>query len=107
MTTKQVAPKKKKKLLTPKQILKISKKWGDRSYWTTVNTIEAWAFGTKIAIIFPGLLFGKQFWWLYIFALASSVALILTSTIKTLPTIIWFNIAWVVLATLSIIKHFI
>jgi hypothetical protein len=107
MTQKPVAPKKKKKLLTPKQIIKISKKWKDPSYWTSVNTIEALAFGTKIAIIFPGLLFGKQFWWLYVFALASSVALILTSTIKTLPTIIWFNIAWVILAVLSIIKHFI
>jgi hypothetical protein len=30
----------------------------------------------------------------------------LTSTIKTLPTIIWFNIAWICLAILSIVKHF-
>lgn len=99
--------KKKRKPLTPKQIVTISKKWGKREYWNMVNTIEAVAFGTKIAIIFPGLLFGKQFWWLYIFALVSSAALILTSTVKTLPTIIWFNIAWIVLATVSIIKHFI
>ena len=61
---------------------------------------------TKIAIIFPGLLFDKQFWWLYIFAIASSVALIWTSTRKTLPTIILFNVAWNVLASLSILKHF-
>jgi len=64
------------------------------------------SFATKIAIIFPGLLLGKQWWWLYIFALASSTALILTSTIKTLPTIIWFNIAWCILASASILKHF-
>jgi hypothetical protein len=57
-------------------------------------------------IIIPGLLFGRQWWWLYIFAIASSVALILTSTIKTLPTIIYFNVAWVVLASTAIAKHF-
>jgi hypothetical protein len=57
-------------------------------------------------IIIPGLLFGRQWWWLYIFALASSVALILTSTIKTLPTIIYFNVVWTVLAAVAIIKHF-
>jgi hypothetical protein len=83
----------------------VSKKWGNKSYWTKTNIVEAWAFMTKIAIIFPGLLFGVQFWWLYIFALVSSLALILTSTIKTMPTIIWFNIAWVFLASASIIKH--
>ena len=105
MTT--VKKTRKRKPLTPKQIVKISKKWGQREYWSTVNTIEAIAFGTKIAIIFPGLLFGKQFWFLYIFALASSLALVLTSTVKTLPTIIWFNIAWIVLAAASIVKHFI
>ena len=92
-------------MLTFSDILKVSKKWGSRGYWTKTNIIEAWAFMTKIAIIFPGLLFGVQLWWLYIFALVSSIALILTSTIKTMPTIIWFNIAWVFLASTSIIKH--
>lgn len=86
-------------------IAAISKKWGTREYWSKVNIIEAWAFMTKIAIIFPGLLFGVQWWWLYLFALASSFSLIITSTIKTMPTIIWFNILWVILASLSILKH--
>ena len=76
------------------------------SYWTAPNTVEAIGFATKIAIIFPGLLFGKQFWWLYIFAIVSSISLIWSSTQKTLPTIILFNVAWVVLASLSILKHF-
>lgn len=75
-------------------------------YWTKVNAVEFWAFMTKIAIIFPGLLFGKQWWWLYIFALASSTSLIWTSTKKTLPTIIVFNLLWCVLAVASIAKHF-
>jgi len=82
------------------------KTMSSKKYWNRVNTVEAWGFTTKIAIIFPGLLLGKQFWWLYIFAIISSVALIWTSTRKTLPTIILFNCAWVVLASLSILKHF-
>lgn len=77
-----------------------------RSYWNKANSIEFCAFMTKISIIFPGLLFGKQWWWLYIFALASSLALIWTSTVKTLPTIIIFNVLWVILATTAILKHF-
>lgn len=92
-------------MLTLNDVFEVSKKWGIKEYWTKTNIIEAWAFMTKIAIIFPGLLFGVQWWWLYIFALASSLALIFTSTIKTMPTIIWFNIAWVCLASLSIAKH--
>lgn len=94
------------KVLSPRDIIDISRRWFDKSYWTRVNVVEAWAFCTKIAIIFPGLLLGKQWWWLYLFALFSSLALIFTSTIKTLPTIIWFNMAWVLLATASIAKHF-
>jgi hypothetical protein len=77
-----------------------------KKYWNRPNTIEFFAFLTKICIIFPGLLLGKQWWWLYVFALASSLALIWTSTVKTLPTIIWFNIGWSILATAAIAKHF-
>ena len=93
--------------MKPYEIIKVSKKWGDRGYWNTTNTIEAVAFMTKIAIIFPGLLFGQQWWWLYIFALISSLSLIATSTIKTMPTIIWFNVMWVILAVASITKHWV
>lgn len=89
------------------KIIAAVKTMSSKEYWTRVNTVEAWGFATKIAIIFPGLLFGKQFWWLYIFAIVSSVALIWTSTKKTLPTIILFNVLWAVLACLSILKHFI
>jgi hypothetical protein len=78
-----------------------------KKYWTKVNIVEFWAFSTKLVIIVPGLLLGKQWWWLYIFALISSITLIATSTIKTLPTIIYFNIAWSILATTAIIKHFV
>jgi hypothetical protein len=94
-----------KKLIT--NIINAVKTMSSTGYWNKANTVEAWGFATKIAIIFPGLLFGKQFWWLYIFAIASSLALIWSSTVKTLPTIILFNVLWVVLATTAILKHFI
>jgi hypothetical protein len=79
----------------------------NKKYWNRANTVEFFAFMTKLCIIFPGLLFGKQWWWLYIFALSSSLALIWSSTIKTLPTIILFNIGWSILATTAIIKYWI
>ena len=83
------------------------KTMGSRRYWTRANSVEFWAFATKLCIIFPGLLFGYQWWWLYIFALVSSLALIWSSTVKTLPAIILFNIGWSILATIAMAKHFI
>lgn len=94
-------------MIKPREIIFVTKKLAQKSYWNKTNIIEFWAFSTKLAIIFPGLLFGKQWWWLFIFALASSLALVFTSTIKTLPTIIYFNIGWSILATVAIIKHFV
>ena len=81
------------------------KTMGHKKYWNKPNLVEFWAFMTKLCIIFPGLLFGKQWWWLYIFALVSSIALIWSSTKKTLPSIILFNIGWTILATAAIIKY--
>jgi hypothetical protein len=89
------------------KIINSIKTMSSKAYWSRVNAVEAWGFATKIAIIFPGLLFGYQWWWLYIFAIISSLSLIWTSTEKTLPTIIIFNVLWVILASLSIAKHFI
>jgi hypothetical protein len=77
----------------------------NKKYWNKPNTVEFFAFLVKGSIIIPGLLFGYQWWWLYIFALVSSFALIWSSTIKTLPTIIWFNILWSMLAITAIIKY--
>ena len=83
------------------------KEFSKKSYWNRANTVEFFAFMAKLSIIFPGLLFGKQIWWLYIFALGSSLALIWSSTVKTLPTIILFNIGWSILAATALVKHFI
>jgi hypothetical protein len=93
-------------MLKPKDIKEVTMHLFIKEYWTMTNIIEFWAFSTKLVIIIPGLLFGVQFWWLYLFALASSLSLILTSTIKTLPTIIYFNVIWVLLASTAILKHF-
>jgi hypothetical protein len=93
-------------MMKPSEIKEVTQQLFTKAYWTPVNAIEFWAFSTKLSIIIPGLLFGKQWWWLYIFALASSLALIFTSTIKTLPTIIYFNVVWSLLAITAIAKHF-
>jgi hypothetical protein len=77
-----------------------------KKYWNKANTIEFIAFVVKASIIIPGLLFGQDIWWLYIFALVSSLGLIWSSTIKTIPTLIWFNILWSILAIIYILKHF-
>ena len=89
------------------KILLAIKTMSNKKYWTKANLVEAWGFGTKLTIIIPGLIFGYQWWWLYIFALVSSIALIWSSTVKTLPTIILFNVVWVLLAVTAIAKHFI
>lgn len=83
------------------------KTMGHKKYWSLPNTVEFVAFMTKAAIIIPGLLFGVQWWWLYIIALVTSLSLIWSSTVKTLPTLIWFNIIWSVLAIAAIAKYFI
>ena len=98
---------KKDNIFKKNKIANAVKSMSNRSYWNRANTVEACGFATKIAIIFPGLLLGQQWWWLYIFAIISSVALIWSSTVKTLTTIILFNVCWVILASVSIIKHFI
>jgi len=94
-------------MIKPKEILEVTKQLGRKSYWNKTNTFEFLAFSVKLAIIFPGLLFGVQIWWLYVLALISSIILVLTSTIKTLPTIIYFNVGWSILAIGAITKHFI
>ena len=88
------------------QWLTALKTMGHKKYWTRANTVEFFAFVAKGAIIIPGLLFDISVWWFYIFALVSSLGLIWSSTVKTIPTLIWFNILWSGLAILYIAKHF-
>jgi hypothetical protein len=76
-----------------------------KEYWTKANTVEFFAFFVKGIIIIPGLLFGIEIWWLYVFALISSLGLIWSSTIKTIPTLIWFNILWSILAMIFLVRY--
>lgn len=77
------------------------RKW----YWNHENFWEFIGFNLKLGIIFPGLLLGKQWWWIYIFALLSAAMLMYTSIKKKLPTILYFNFMWFILASLQIAKH--
>jgi len=79
----------------------------NKEYWDTANTVEFICFMNKLVIIIPGLLFGVQWWWLYIIAAVTSGGLVWSSTVKTLPTIILFNIFWFILAVTAITMHFI
>jgi hypothetical protein len=85
------------------QVLKLLSK---KEYWNAYNTVEFIAFVIRAIIIVPGLLFDLQIWWLYLFAGGTSLALIWSSTKKTLPTLVWFNILWVFLSIFAIYKHF-
>jgi hypothetical protein len=86
--------------------LEALKTMGHKKYWNRANTVEFFAFVAKAMIILPGLLFDISVWWFYIFALVSSLGLIWSSTVKTIPTLIWFNILWSILAILYIAKYF-
>ncbi len=86
--------------------LEALKTMGHKKYWNRANTVEFFAFVAKAMIILPGLLFDISVWWFYIFALVSSLGLIWSSTVKTIPTLIWFNILWSILAILYLAKYF-
>lgn len=80
---------------------------GEKDYWNKENSVEFFAFFIKGCIVVPGLIFGIQFWVFYVFALISSIMLIWSSTIKTIPTLIWFNILWIILSTIILFRYFI
>lgn len=77
----------------------------DKSYWTDYNTIEFAAWMAKAAIIVPGLVFGKEIWWLHFLTLATSSLLIWASMRKSLPTLIVFNTLWIVISLTIILRN--
>ncbi|MEM1379435.1 MAG: hypothetical protein AAGH41_02300 [Pseudomonadota bacterium] len=79
--------------------------WFRRDYWTGHNTVEFLAWGTKAAVIVPGLVFGVEIWWLHVLTLGTSVALIWASMRKLLPTLILFNTLWIFLSMTVIVRH--
>jgi hypothetical protein len=83
------------------------KMWFDSDYWKpTYNKVEFAAWFSKGIIIFPGLLFEKQIWWLFVISLITSSLLIWVSMKKLLPTLIAFNSLWIFISITAIIKHF-
>jgi len=79
--------------------------WCHREYWVPYNRIEALAWMTKAMIIVPGLIFKVDIWWLYIFALFTSVSLMWASNKKLLPTLVGFNSLWVWLSCMVLAQH--
>jgi hypothetical protein len=78
-----------------------------KEYWTDYNTIEFSAWMAKAAIIIPGLVFGKEIWWLHFLTLLTSSLLIWASMRKSLPTLIVFNTLWIGISITIILKHII
>lgn len=77
----------------------------DKEYWTNYNTIEFAAWMAKAVIIVPGLVFGKEIWWLHFLTLATSSLLIWASMRKSLPTLIVFNTLWMVISLTIILRN--
>ena len=77
----------------------------DREYWVNYNTIEFAAWMSKAAIIVPGLVFGKEIWWLHFLTLITSSLLIWASMRKSLPTLIVFNTLWIVISLTIILRN--
>ena len=78
-----------------------------KDYWTDYNIIEFLAWFAKAAIIIPGLVMGKEIWWLHFLTLITSSLLIWASMRKSLPTLIAFNTLWIGISLTIIIKHLI
>ena len=76
-----------------------------KEYWTNYNIIEFAAWMAKAAIIVPGLVFGKEIWWLHFLTLVTSSLLIWASMRKSLPTLILFNTIWISISLTILIKH--
>jgi hypothetical protein len=79
--------------------------WFTKEYWTNYNTVEFASWAAKAVIIIPGLIFGIQLWWLYLFTLATSLALIWASNKKLLPTLVGFNVIWAWISCMVLAQH--
>ena len=81
--------------------------WFTKEYWTNYNVVEFASWLAKAIIIIPGLIFGIQIWWLYLFTLFTSLTLIWASNKKMLPTLVGFNTMWVWLSLMVLSQHWI
>jgi len=81
--------------------------WVSPNYWTNYNFVEATSYLSKMAIIISQVLFYTTVWWFYLITLISSLSLIWASNQKLLPTMVWFNTAWVAVSCLVLARTFI
>lgn len=81
--------------------------WVSSNYWTNYNFVEATSYLSKMAIIISQVLFYTTVWWFYLITLISSLLLIWASNQKLLPTMVWFNTAWVAVSCLVLARTFI
>jgi hypothetical protein len=79
--------------------------YGDKEYWTNYNTIEFAAWMAKAVVIVPGLVLGKEIWWLHFLTLTTSSLLIWASMRKSLPTLIVFNTVWIIISLTIILRN--
>ncbi len=79
--------------------------WFRREYWTDYNTVEFLSWFTKAIIIVPGLIFGIQIWWLYVFTLLTSATLVWASYRKLLPTLVAFNTLWIFISIMVLAQN--
>jgi hypothetical protein len=77
----------------------------NKEYWTNYNIIEFFAWMAKAVIIVPGILFGKEIWWLHFLTLTTSSLLIWASMKKSLPTLIVFNTLWIIISLTIILRN--
>jgi hypothetical protein len=87
------------------KIIDCYKLWFSKDYWTSYNIVEAISWFAKAIIIVPGLIFNIEIWWLYFFALITSLSLIWASNKKLLPTLVGFNSLWVWMSCVVLAKH--
>lgn len=79
--------------------------WFTRAYWTDYNIVEGLSWFTKAIIIVPGLIFGVQVWWLYLFTLLTSATLVWASYRKLLPTLVAFNTLWIFISLMVLAQN--
>lgn len=79
--------------------------WFDSSYWVNYNVVEFAAYTAKLLIIIPGLVFHVQIWQTYFLTLITSLALMWASNKKLLPSLVYFNTAWVWLSCMVIAQN--
>lgn len=88
------------------KIVGVLKKLNTKEYWSPLyNRVEFISWMCKIGIIVPGLVMGKEVWWLHTVTLVTSSMLIWVKMEKGLPTLIIFNTIWIGISSWVLVKN--